>query len=88
MFKTNQVLRTRVPLSTLDEVQIPPTTRVVVTSVDKETNKVRAKVADSNSPLLGKKLLAGPGAFNKTHRGRPKGSVKKKAEFSNHTWPV
>lgn len=76
-YKTAQVLRTRVPLTSQAGVQVPPKTRVVVTSVDKHNGKIRAKVQSHRSASAPEEVLrvyASPGAFATTSRGRPKGS--------------
>jgi len=71
-YKPQQVLRTKVPLRSADGVQISPNTRVVVMRmVDGE--KVRVKVADPAHENVAKtRIVAGVGAFNLTHRGRPR----------------
>lgn len=73
-FKTQQVLRTKVPVKTTDGKQVSPGTRVVVMSM-LEDGKVRTKVTDGDVvALAGLRIEAGVGAFTLTHRGRPRKS--------------
>lgn len=72
MFKSQQVLRTAVPLRADGNVQIAPGTRVVVMKTV-DGDKVRVKVMDPAHAELNKtRLVAGAGAFKVTHRGRPR----------------
>jgi hypothetical protein len=71
-YKAQQVLRTKVPLRGDGGTQISPNTRVVVMRMV-DTDKVRVKVADSSHENLARtRIVAGVGAFNSTHRGRPR----------------
>ncbi len=71
-YKSQQVLRTKVPLKTENGTQVSPNTRVVVMRmVDGE--RVRVKVADARTPeLKATRIVSGVKSFNVTHRGRPK----------------
>lgn len=72
-YKILQVLRTKVPLKADGEVQVSPGTRVVTLGMEEDGITARTRIADPRYPkLLGVRLLAGAGAFNKTHRGRPR----------------
>lgn len=72
MYKMQQVLRTNRPLKTKEGNTIPLHTRVVVMKHVDEKN-VRVKVADpSLNDLRGQRVVAAPGSFNTTSRGRPK----------------
>jgi len=72
MYKMQQVLRTKVPMKTVDGTPVAPNTRVVVMKmIDEE--RVRVKVADPAHADLNKaRVMSGVKAFNLTHRGRPK----------------
>ena len=72
-YKSQQVLRTKVPLKGDGGIQISPGTRVVVMRM--VDDKVRVKVADpAHENLARTRIVAGAGAFNSTHRGRPRKS--------------
>ncbi len=70
-YKVQQVLRTKIPLKAENGAQVSPGTRVVVMGMA-EDGRARVKVIDPKHPALAKaRLIAGTGAFNLTHRGRP-----------------
>lgn len=70
-FKIQQVLRTKIPLKAEGDNQVSPGTRVVVMGMDTD-GRARVKIVDPRHPNLSKvRLVAGVGAFNPTHRGRP-----------------
>lgn len=77
-FKTATVLRSAVPLKTLDGVALKPGARVVVMSTARVTEKngsekIKVKVVDPTLPdLIGHRVIASPGAFKITKAGRPK----------------
>ena len=77
-FKTATVLRSSVPLKTLDGVAVSPGARVVVMSSRRVTekngaDKIKVKIVDPNLPdLVGHRVIASPGAFKATSAGRPK----------------
>lgn len=72
MYSTLQVLRTKVPLKSIDGKQVSPRTRVVVMSIP-EKGRVKVKVADPAHPALESvRLIAKDSAFTLTHRGRPR----------------
>lgn len=76
-FKTQQVLRTLVPLQTEGDSPetVPAGTRVAVMSVAKD-NRVKVKVQDPNFPnLSNRRILALTEALSATSRGRPKTST-------------
>lgn len=77
--KTAKVLRSAVPgLKTADGEALPVNSRVVVMSFARVTaksggEKVKVKVIDPKLPdLEGHVVVASPGAFRETFRGRPK----------------
>ena len=80
MFKRAQVLRVNRTV-TIGDVTVPASTRVRVNSLDEKTGLWKVRVEDPAQPSLnGKVLSIGESRFRETHRGRPVGSVKIKAE--------
>jgi len=71
MFKSQQVLRTKIQFRTADRRAVPIGTRVVVMGV--KAGKVRVKIVDPMQEQFVKVRLTGkPELFALTHRGRPK----------------
>lgn len=71
-FKTQQILRTKVPLKTVDGRPVKPGTRVAVMKMVEQA-RVRVKVMDPALPeLKAVRLISGVGAFKTTHAGRPR----------------
>lgn len=73
-FRTQQRLRTRQPMETVDGEAIPANTQVSVISM--ERGRLRVAIVDSQYPQwYRKRIVASPGKFAKVARGRPRRKV-------------